>query len=82
MMEQEEIAKAYKEVMDDMNKLNPDKIKGFIVLVDGGEPSEEGKSSTGVNAVCGSCSRILNLLANMDQQPLTLYMAMRMMEND
>ena len=79
-MEQEELAKSYKEIMKDMNKLDPNKVKGFIVLVDGGEPSEDGKTGKGLNSVCGSGDRILNLLANMSQEPLALYLTMRLFE--
>lgn len=79
-MEQEELAKNYKEVIEDMKKLDPNKVKGFIVLVDGGEPHEDGKSGKGVNSVCGSGDRVLNLLANMSQEPLALYLTMRLFE--
>lgn len=73
---------AFTNVIKDLQEMDASKVKGFIVLVDGGIPNEDGKSGKGLNAICGEVPIILNLLANMDQEPLTLYTAMRLMRHD
>ncbi len=74
--------KEFTDVIKDLQEMDSTKVKGYIILVDGGIKNEDGKSGKGLNAICGDVPTLLNLLANLDPEPLALYVGMRLMKND
>lgn len=74
-MNTKECTQALERAMEQLEKIKED-VKAFIVLAVTDEESLNGTAATGVNAVTGKGSDVLNLLANLpDDLILTVAMA-------
>jgi hypothetical protein len=62
-----ECTQALERAMEKVEGIKED-VKAFIVLAVTDEESLDGTAKTGVNAVCGECDEILNLLANLPDE--------------
>lgn len=66
------VGKDFTRVLKVLGKMDPDEVKGFIILVRG-KDHEDGKTADGVNAVYGEENVLLNLLGNMNQDLIKDY---------
>ena len=63
-MADNETTKAFNDMKDIVNKMDPTEVEGFIVLVQGQNAGDE-KHFKGLQAVCGNLKTLMNLLSNL-----------------
>ena len=68
---QKERLEALNDVIDHLKHVK--NLNGFIVLVDETEETPDGKHRKGLNACCGPCDILCNLIANIDPDLLKEY---------
>ena len=73
-MDKQECTQALEKAMEKLEGVK-ENVKAFIVLAVTDEESLDGKANTGINAVCGKCEDVLNLIANLPDE-LTVSVAM------
>lgn len=66
------VGKYFTRALKVLGKMDPDEVKGFIILVRG-KDHEDGKAADGLNAVYGKGGVLTNLLANMNQDIIRNY---------
>lgn len=76
------VKQAFKDTVKELNKINPDEVEAFVVLVKGPTYEDDKKCAKGINALCGPQNALFNLLSNLNsdlmEDFILVYLAMRL----
>lgn len=76
------VNQAFKDTVKELNKINPDEVEAFVVLVKGPNYEDDKKHAKGINAICGPQNALCNLLSNLNsdlmEDFILVYLAMRL----